>query len=94
MTSKRVYHDAIPFHQVLQKMQQNAFGKLDPTITTLFMEKIMSATIGNETVLTDGRRARIVMINPSNRMNPLVKINSDFVDLSQHHNLNLAQVLG
>ncbi|QGQ93454.1 HD-GYP domain-containing protein [Paenibacillus psychroresistens] len=94
MTSKRVYHDAIPFHQVLQKMQKNAFGKLDPTITTLFMEKIMSTTIGNETVLTDGRRAKIVMINPSNRMNPLVKINSDFVDLSQHHNLNLAQVLG
>ena len=75
-------------------MQQNAFGKLDPTITTLFMEKIMSTTIGNETVLTDGRRAKIVMINPSNRSNPLVKINSEFVDLSQHHHLNLAQVLG
>jgi HD-GYP domain-containing protein (c-di-GMP phosphodiesterase class II) len=39
MSSKRVYHDAIPYHQVLQKMQQDAFGKLDPIITTLFMEK-------------------------------------------------------
>ncbi|MEX2459719.1 MAG: HD-GYP domain-containing protein [Paenibacillaceae bacterium] len=94
MTSKRVYHDAIPFHQVLQKMQQNAFGKLDPTITTLFMEKIMSTSIGNETILTDGRRAKIVMINPSSQMKPLVSINSDFVDLSKHTNLNLAQVLG
>jgi HD-GYP domain-containing protein (c-di-GMP phosphodiesterase class II) len=94
MTSKRVYHDAIPFHQVLNKMQQNAFGKLDPTITTLFVEKIMSTTIGNETLLTDGRRAKIVMINPSSRMNPLVSINNDFVDLSLHKHLNLAQVLG
>lgn len=94
MTSKRVYHDAIPFHQVLHKMQQNAFGKLDPILTTLFMEKIMSTSIGSETLLTDGRRARIVMINPNNRMNPLVSINSDFVDLSKHRNLNLAQVLG
>jgi HD-GYP domain-containing protein (c-di-GMP phosphodiesterase class II) len=94
MTSKRVYHDAIPFHLVLRKMQQNAFGKLDPTITTLFMEKIMSKSIGSDTLLTDGRRARIVMINPNNRLNPLVRINSDFIDLSKHHNINLAQVLG
>jgi HD-GYP domain-containing protein (c-di-GMP phosphodiesterase class II) len=94
MTSKRVYHDAIPFHQVLHKMQQNAFGKLDLTITTLFMEKIMSTSIGSETVLTDGRRAKIVMINPNNRINPLVSINDGFVDLSKHRNLNLAQVLG
>jgi HD-GYP domain-containing protein (c-di-GMP phosphodiesterase class II) len=69
MTSKRVYHDAIPFHQVLQKMQQNAFGKLDPTITALFMEKIMNKSIGKETELTDGRLSKIVMINLSNRIN-------------------------
>jgi HD-GYP domain-containing protein (c-di-GMP phosphodiesterase class II) len=94
MTSKRVYHDAIPFHQVLQKIQQDAFGKLDPTITTLFMEKIMSKSIGKDTVLTDGRRATIVMINPSNRMNPIVSVDNDFVDLSKHRKLNLAQVLG
>jgi putative nucleotidyltransferase with HDIG domain len=94
MTSKRVYHDAIPFHKVLHKMQQNAFGKLDPVITTLFMDKIMSTSIGSHTLLTDGRRAKIVMINPSNQINPLVKINSDFIDLSKHRDLNLAQVLG
>jgi putative nucleotidyltransferase with HDIG domain len=94
MTTKRVYRDAIPFHQVLQQMQQHAFGKLDPAITTLFIEKLMSASIGSETMLTDGRRAKIVMINPNCRGNPLVRINSDFVDLSKHGSLNMMRVLG
>jgi HD-GYP domain-containing protein (c-di-GMP phosphodiesterase class II) len=94
MTSKRVYHEAIPFHQVLHKMQQDAFGKLDPTITTVFMDKIMSKTIGSETLLTDGRRGRVVMINPHNRMNPLVSVNNDFIDLSKDSSLNMLQVLG
>jgi HD-GYP domain-containing protein (c-di-GMP phosphodiesterase class II) len=47
MSSKRVYHDAIPSHLVLQKMQQDAFGKLDPNITTLFMEKVMRKSPSN-----------------------------------------------
>ncbi|MDB5052664.1 MAG: rpfG 6, partial [Bacilli bacterium] len=94
MTSKRIYHDAIPFHQVLHKMHQDAFGKLDPSITTLFVEKIMSISVGNKALLTDGRLAKIVMINPHNQLNPLVSILSDFVDLSKDQNLNMVQVLG
>jgi HD-GYP domain-containing protein (c-di-GMP phosphodiesterase class II) len=94
MSSKRIYHDSIPFHLVLHKMHQDAFGKLDPNITTLFVEKIMSISVGNETLLTDGRLAKIVMINPHNQLNPLVSILSDFVDLSKDQNLNMVQVLG
>jgi hypothetical protein len=42
-------------------MQHHVFGKLDPAITTLFIEKLMSGSIGNEIKLTDGRRAEIVL---------------------------------
>jgi HD-GYP domain-containing protein (c-di-GMP phosphodiesterase class II) len=93
MTSKRAYRDASPFYETLKQMQQNAFGDLDPRLVGLFLDKIMQSLIGNEVMLTDGRRGKIVMINQVDPIRPLVRIDDMFLDLSKEPALQIEQVI-
>jgi HD-GYP domain-containing protein (c-di-GMP phosphodiesterase class II) len=93
MTSKRAYRDASPFYETLKQMQQNAFGDLDPRLVGLFLDKIMQSLIGNEVMLTDGRRGKIVMINQVDPIHPLVRIDDMFLDLSKEPALQIEQVI-
>jgi len=89
MTTKRVYKDAMPFYLVIRQMQEDSFGVLDPTICKLFVRRIMELAVGDEVMLTDGRRARVLNVNPLDILNPLVTIGKDYVDLSRASNLHI-----
>jgi HD-GYP domain-containing protein (c-di-GMP phosphodiesterase class II) len=93
MTSKRAYRNASPFYETLKQMQQNAFGYLDPRLVGLFLDKIMQSLIGNEVMLTDGRKGKIVMINQVDPIHPLVRIEDIFLDLSKEPALHIEQVI-
>ena len=41
MSSHRVYHEAIPFYEVIAQMKENVFGKLNPEILLVFLNKMM-----------------------------------------------------
>lgn len=83
MTSKRVYRNAAPFYATLNEMYQYAFGKFDAKIVRIFLDKMMQALVGNEVLLTDGRKGVIVMINSHDPIHPLVRVDNVFVDLSK-----------
>jgi len=83
MSSERVYRNASPFYTLLNELYQFAFGKLDAKIVRLFLDRLMQALVGNEVLLTDGRRAIIVMINSHDPIHPLVRVGDAFVDLSK-----------
>lgn len=93
MTSRRAYHDAIPFYKVIRQMQQDIFGKLEPKIVNLFIQKIMNTLVGKEAILSDGRRGRIVMVNPHCPADPLVKVGAAFLDLSKNRSIYLEEIL-
>jgi HD-GYP domain-containing protein (c-di-GMP phosphodiesterase class II) len=93
MTSKRPYRNASPFYETLKQMNRNAFGELDARITQLFMNKVTQALIGNEILLTDGRKGSIVMINPHEPLRPLVRMKEGtFLDLSREPAIHIDQV--
>jgi HD-GYP domain-containing protein (c-di-GMP phosphodiesterase class II) len=93
MTSKRPYRNASPFYETLKQMNRNAFGELDARITQLFMNKVIQASIGNEILLTDGRKGSIVMINPHEPLRPLVRMEEGtFLDLSREPAIDIDQV--
>lgn len=94
MTSKRIYKEAMPFHQVIRKMQSDSFGILDSQICKLFIKRIMELAVGDEVVLTDGRRGRIVTVNSLDLLKPLVKVNEEFIDLVRHKDLNIQTLVG
>jgi HD-GYP domain-containing protein (c-di-GMP phosphodiesterase class II) len=93
MTSKRAYRNAFPFYETIKQMQQNAFGNLDPRLVGLLLDKIMQSLIGNEVLLTDGRKGTIVMINQVDPIHPLVRIEDLFLDLSKEPALQIEQVV-
>ncbi|MFD0676181.1 MULTISPECIES: HD-GYP domain-containing protein [unclassified Paenibacillus] len=94
MTSKRVYKDATPFYLVIRQMQEDRFGLLDPLICSVFIRRMMELAVGDEVILTDGRRGEIVNSNPLDLTNPLVKVGDEYINLSEHQNLFIQTLVG
>lgn len=92
MTSDRFYRKASPLYEVLLQMEENVFGKLDPYICRVFINKLMQSMIGNEVELTDGRTGKIIMILATDPLRPLVNIEDEFIDLSKHRSLGIVRV--
>ncbi|WP_339241675.1 HD-GYP domain-containing protein [Paenibacillus sp. FSL F4-0243] len=93
MTSDRFYRKASPLYEVLLQMEENVFGKLDPYICRVFINKLMQSMIGNEVELTDGRTGKIIMILATDPLRPLVNIDDDFIDLSKHRSIGIMRVI-
>ncbi|WP_438491718.1 HD-GYP domain-containing protein [Paenibacillus sp. IHBB 3054] len=93
MTSDRYYRKASPLYEVLRQMEDNVYGKLDPYICSVFINKLMQSMIGNEVVLSDGRVGKIIMILAHDPLRPLVNIDEDFIDLSRHRDLGIMRVI-
>ncbi|WP_152396280.1 HD-GYP domain-containing protein [Paenibacillus guangzhouensis] len=91
--SHRIYQRAHSFHACLQQLKLNAFGTLDPQILGIFVHKLMQSLIGNQAVLSDGRVATIVMMNPIDPFYPLVQIDRDFIDLSKGMKPKIKQII-
>lgn len=94
MTSSRVYREASPFYQVIMQMQQDRFGKLDPAICSVFVRRMMEMAVGSEVILTDGRRGKVVLIHADDPGRPLVKIGSQYIDLSQNRDVQVLSIAG
>jgi HD-GYP domain-containing protein (c-di-GMP phosphodiesterase class II) len=94
MTSKRIYKDAMPFYLVVRQMQEDRFGMLDPLICNIFIQRMMELAVGDEVILTDGRRGVIVNSNPLDLTNPLVKVDDEYINLSKHSNLFIKTLVG
>ncbi|WP_440960068.1 HD-GYP domain-containing protein [Paenibacillus nitricinens] len=93
MTSDRFYRKASPLYEVLLQMEESVFGKLDPYICRVFINKLMQSMIGNEVELTDGRTGKIIMILATDPLRPLVNIDDDFIDLSKHRSIGIVRVI-
>lgn len=94
MTSNRVYKEAIPFHLVLKEMWQDSFGKLDPKIMTVFIKKIMETTIGSDIILSNGKGAKVIMLNPYDPLYPIVKDSDDnIIDLNTVREVYLEKII-
>ncbi|MEH7236499.1 HD-GYP domain-containing protein [Bacillus sp. JJ1562] len=93
MSSNRVYHDATPFYQVIKQMNDDMFGKLEPTILVPFLQHIMNALIGHRVLLTDSKIGSIKYINPYDLLNPLVEVSNTIIDLSVQKSIQIERVL-
>jgi len=93
MTSSRVYRSPAPFNEVLFQMEKDTFGALDPVITRLFIEKIMSNLIGSEVLLSDGSEGTILMVQAHDLTHPFIRSGDAFIDLSKDYSIQIRQIL-
>lgn len=93
MTSKTVYRDPSPLYEVLKQLEGGAYRTFDPAVATVLIQKFMQALIGYEVMLTDGTRARIVLLHPHHQTRPLVQAGERFIDLSKAYSVHIERVL-
>lgn len=89
MISNRVYQRGRPIYQVIKQLQNDFQGKLTPEYIIIFVQKMMESMVGSEVLLTNGSKANIVMINPSEPTRPLIKVEDEFIDLSKNRLINI-----
>ncbi|WP_151737370.1 HD-GYP domain-containing protein ['Paenibacillus yunnanensis' Narsing Rao et al. 2020] len=92
MSSRRPYHEAMPFHIIVDQMRRGSFGVLDPHIVSVFLDNIVKRSIGRGVVLTDGRVGEIVYLNPHNIETPLVRIKDEYIDLSKNRQIAIHSI--
>lgn len=92
MSSKRPYHEPMPFHMIVDQMRRGSFGALDPHIVNVFLENVVKRSVGRDVVLTDGRVGEIVYLNPHDIETPLIRIGDEYIDLSKRTELNIREI--
>ena len=93
MSSKRPYHEALPFHQVVREMRDGSFGELDPEVVSVFLKMMIRNLLGSKVKLTDGRWGEVVYINPHDDTNPLIRVDDVFLDLSQERQIHIQEIV-
>ncbi|WP_442602288.1 HD-GYP domain-containing protein [Paenibacillus sp. KN14-4R] len=94
LISNRPQQAALPFYALLQYLHDQAFGKLEPRMIHLILDQMMQALLGRSVQLTDGRRAKVVMLNAYAQLDPLVQLeDGTFIDLNQMRTLHIERLL-
>jgi putative nucleotidyltransferase with HDIG domain len=92
MTSRRVYRDAAAYYLVLDELQRDAFGELDPQLVVTFVRKMTSFLVGNVVGLNDGTVGTVVLIPNDRPTRPLLRTDGGFLDLQQHPELYIEEI--
>lgn len=93
MTAKRVYRDSIcPFH-VIEMFEEEGYQKYDVQYLLPFLESIVQTYLHNHVRLSDGRIGEIIFINKHALSRPIIRIDSEFIDLSENHSLNIQEII-
>jgi putative nucleotidyltransferase with HDIG domain len=93
ITSDRIYKKrATPFDAFNAFMSTGISG-YDMAIVNTFLNNISSYYIGAKVILNNGKRAEIVYIPPHDILNPVISIDSDFIDLSERKGLKIVHII-
>jgi len=92
MTSTRIYQKERDMLYVLKEVHRLGYSDLDPVITQAFISHMIPNFIGKRVTLSDGRSGTIIMTHPTDFFNPLVQVESQFIDLSIVRSLEITHV--
>lgn len=77
----------------LDKLSNDQFGKLDPTIYLPFIRKIRSSLLHTNVILSDDRQAEVLYFPPSNSNAPIVQTtDKKLIDLSLSKKISISRL--
>ncbi|WNR44598.1 HD-GYP domain-containing protein [Paenibacillus roseipurpureus] len=94
MTNERYYKPAHSPYVVLEQLLTESFGKLDPTLVQVFMNKSTQISNGTLVKLSDNRVGEIIFSDRSHPTRPWVNVNGTIVNLTVERNLFIQDVIG
>lgn len=92
MSSKRSYHEMMPFFEVMKQMRAAAYGEMDPKILTVFQTNMIRRLIGQTVQLVDGRMGKVVYIYPYEQDAVIQLEDGTFVDSSKDYLIQIKEV--
>lgn len=93
MKTDRFHKKGISPYLVLEQLQDEAFGKLDPAIVQMFINKVTSFHNGTLVRLNDNRIGEIVFSDRSYPTRPWVNVNGKIINLTLERNLYIQDVI-
>lgn len=93
MTLNKVYRKPISPYLVLEQIQSDAFGKLEPMYVRIFIEKVANFNTGTKVKLSDGRIGEIVFFERDHPTRPWISIHNTIVNLTVERSLHIIEVI-
>ncbi|GGE00676.1 HD-GYP domain-containing protein [Paenibacillus nasutitermitis] len=93
MTMKRAYRKATSPYVVLEQIQKDAFGKLEPVYVQTFIDKVTQFHNGTLVRLSDNRVGEIVFSDRNYPTRPWVNVNGTIVNLTIERQLSIEEII-
>ena len=84
MTAARSYREPLCPFQVIAEFEKDGLQKYKPKYILTFLERIATTYQNNRVILSDGQKAKIVLLNRNHLSKPLVQLdNGECIDLDK-----------
>jgi len=74
MVARRAYKDRHSPFEILEEFAVHKFSDLDISIVNIFLENMPLALTGKNVLLSDGRTAKVIYVNPHNFSHPIIEL--------------------
>ena len=93
ITSNRVYQSSSSPFRAIELFRKETFGAFDYKLLKIFLDKIPKYFVNKEVELTDGRKAKVVFINPRKPHRPILNIKGEYIDLYNNPELDIGNLV-
>lgn len=93
MTLDRRYRGATSPYLVLEQLEQDSFGKLDPAIVRTLIKHTTQLSLGTHVKLSNRQTGEIVYADAHQPTRPIVSSNGEIINLMQDRKLFILEVL-
>jgi HD-GYP domain-containing protein (c-di-GMP phosphodiesterase class II) len=95
MTSERPQRLPLPFYEVINVLHNDIIqNRFDSRIGLTFLNLLMTAQVGSDVTLTNGKKGTIVLIYANDPARPLISIEDQFIDLSKTNSVQIMEIVG
>lgn len=81
-----------PF-ETLEEIKRNSLKKLDYLYTNILLEHLVNYYIGENVILSGGKKAQIIQMDLENISRPLVLVDERFIDLSKDKDIFIEEIV-
>lgn len=93
INSNRGYKSKKAPFEALKIVKEESLGKLDYNYVQVFLQHIMSYYLGEEVILNNGDKCKILQMNINDIQRPLLVKDGEFIDLAEHKELYIEEIL-
>lgn len=93
MTLRKRYRKAQSPYVVLEEINAEAFGKLDPVIVQTFINKVTQLHNGTKVRLSTDEVGEIVFTDRNHPTRPMVSVKGEIINLAQNLNVYIEEIL-